>query len=612
MRTPELIRALLETGCPVRAAEVLLSSPLPRARSLVRSLARGEWSLPLPATSPVREVLKARIGREPQVLAPQRGVYALSVQRLDGHDLGMVERLVPTTAPSMADDEFTSGAAAGEHRARDWLTRVVGPMKGLVASYFVLERIQPLPGRTQPTDLRGDSAGLAAALATVWRLWPEPNGDFIAATGRVDRDGRVVPVDFMEAKLEGLRREAPFIHRVLVPWSADYPERIVRNDLEIIPVRTVDEALELLFGSKHVQLAVMPPLDAAREAVRLELASEHEFASAYATAALRALDESKLSQRDRALVEALSTTVSAINLTHRGQAKEAEQSLRQLEPMWSSGLRATPRAQIAAMRASSLIDMLDFDRAIAVCEHCADIVESVDALPEVMLRGSWARALSAAGRLEDAHAKVREQCSITSLDLADQHQLVQAYCNLIEIELKLHRRGDTDALTRASTALANAARLNVNTGQAARDKNRLFLACWQVRILCAGDQLDDARQRTEELARGRYPGQLVLRYLAEAYRRRGDASTALDVLVRARTTVSTEANGFERIVLLSSTPMESRLRQERSLPGLRDPALEFGMLLDDWKPEFIRWSRDRDDDDAWIAALEDACSRLPY
>jgi hypothetical protein len=27
----------------------------------------------------------------------------------------------------------------------------------------------------------------------------------------------------MEAKLEALRREAPFIDRVLVPWGSDYP-----------------------------------------------------------------------------------------------------------------------------------------------------------------------------------------------------------------------------------------------------------------------------------------------------------------------------------------------------------------------------------------------------
>jgi len=606
----ETVDELVKCGCAVRAAEVLLSSRHARARSLLYGLEQGRWSLPLPATSPVRDALRARIGREPSTLSPQPGVYALSVQHVAGEDLGLVERLVPTSAAPTSANEFTRGAAAGVHRARDWLTRVWGPLQEVRPVYFTLERIPPLPGRTEPADLRGDSVGLAAALATVWRLWPETT--YVAATGQVDAKGRIVPVEFMEAKLEGLRREAPFIDRVLVPWSADYPERIARNGLAIIPVRTIDEALELVFDSKHVQLAVMPPLDAAREAVRLELAREHEFASLYAAAALRALDDGKLAQRDRALVEALSTTVSAINLTHRGQAKEAEQSLRQLEPMLSSGLRATPRAQIAAMRASSLIDMLDYDRAIAVCEHCADIVETVDALPEVMLRGSWARALSAAGRLEDAQAKVREQCSITSLDLADQHQLVQAYCNLIEIELKLHRRGDTDALERASTALANAARMNANTGQAARDKNQLFLACWQVRILCAGDQLDDASQRTEELATGRYPGQLILRYLAEAYRRRGYASTALDVLVRARTTVSSEAQGFERIVLLSSTPMESRLRQDRSLASVRDPALEFATLLDGWKPGFIQWSRDRDNDDAWIAALEDAASRLPY
>jgi hypothetical protein len=43
------------------------------------------------------------------------------------------------------------------------------------------------------------------------------------ATGQVDATGRIVPVAFMKAKLEALRREAPFIDRVLVPWSSDYP-----------------------------------------------------------------------------------------------------------------------------------------------------------------------------------------------------------------------------------------------------------------------------------------------------------------------------------------------------------------------------------------------------
>jgi tetratricopeptide (TPR) repeat protein len=609
--TPELVRDLLAVGCPVRAAEVMLSSSLPRTRSLVQSLGRGEWSLPVPATSSVRNALRARIGREPQALSPQRGVYALSIRRVSGEDLGLVERLVPTMVPSAANDEFTRGAAAGEHRARDWLARVVGPIKDLATGFFLLEKIQPLPGSSQPADLRGDSAGLAAALATVWRLWSEV--DFIAATGRVDSDGRVHPVDFIEAKLEGLHREAPFIRRVLVPWSKTYCERSTRDHLEIIPIRTVDEALELVFGSRHVRLSLMPPLDAAREAIRLELAREYAFATAYASAALRGLDDSALSQRERALGEALSTAVNAINLTHRGQAKLAEQAFRQIEQALSSALRANPRAQIAAMRTSALIDLLDFDGAIAVCERCADIVDDVDPLPEVVLRGSWARALSAASRLEEAQVQAREQCSITGLDLTNQHQLVQAYCNLIEIELKLHYSGDTEAITRASIAHNHGMRTNTDASQPARDRNRMFLAYWEVRILCAKDHLDVASHHIEDLPKGGYPNHLLLRYLADAYLRRGDKNAALELSMQARRSVSCDANDFERIILLSSTPMESRLRMQCSLPDIREPALEFASLLDAWKPGFIRWPNDDTaDDEAWVNALENAVSRLPY
>ncbi|HEX4417258.1 MAG TPA: hypothetical protein VH165_05125 [Kofleriaceae bacterium] len=608
--TAEKVDELVKCGCPVRAAEVLLSSRQARTRSLLHGLEQGRWILPLPATSPVCDALRARIEHEPSTLSPQPGVYALSVQHVAGEDLGLVERLVPTsTAPTSADD-FTRGAAMGEHRARDWLTRVWGPLQELIPSYFTLERIPPLPGRTGPADLRGDSVGLAAALATVWRLWSPAT--YVAATGQVDADGRIVPVELMEPKLKGLRREAPFIDRVLVPWSVHFDGRTVRDGLEIIPVRTVDEALDLVFGSAHVKLALMPPLDAAHEAVRLELAREHDLANNYAAAAFRGLDDHALPKHDRELAQALATAVNAINLTHQGQAKLAEPMFQQIEPMLSTGLRANPRAQIAAMRASKLIDVLEFDAAVAVCEQCDPILDFIEPASEVMVRGSWTRALTAARRLDEAQAQAIEQCSVKNLRLSDRNQLVQAYCNLIDVELKLHARGEAKALTRASAALQEAARSNVNGGPAALEESQRFLAYWEARIFCAGGHLDEARQRTSQLAKGRFPGQLLLRYLAEAYRRRGGASAALDVLVRARTTVSAEAKGFERIVLLSSTPMESRLRQEQSLPDVRDPALEFATLLDNWKPGFIQWPRDRDNNDAWIAALEDAASRLPY
>ena len=129
---------------------------------------------------------------------------------------------------------------------------------------------------------------------------------------------------------------------------------------------------------------------------------------------------------------------------------------------------------------------------------------------------------------------------------------------------------------------------------------------------CAADRLDDARLRADELARGYYPGHLLLRYLAEAYRKRGDVDAALELLIRARTTVSSQAKDFVRLVLLSSTPMESRLLLERGLPSVREAAQEFAAALDDWQPGFVDRPAGDEGDDAWIAALEDAVARLPY
>ena len=100
--------------------------------------------------------------------------------------------------------------------------------------------------------------------------------------------------------------------------------------------------------------------------------------------------------------------------------------------------------------------------------------------------------------------------------------------------------------------------------------------------------------------------------LFRSYRKRGDVDAALELLIRARTTVSSQAKDFVRLVLLSSTPMELRLLLERGLPSVREAAQEFAAALDDWQPGFVDRPAGDEGDDAWIAALEDAVARLPY
>lgn len=616
--TPEQVAKLLEAGCPVRAAEVLLASRHPRMISVAETFGRGERLLPVPETSPIRGQLRARFGRDPDTLSPHPGVYALSVENVDGMDLGTVERVIPTCVAPASSDDFNKGIKAGEQSGREWISRTFGATQTLAPSYFTLERVPPLSARTTLTKLRGESAGLAAALATVWRRWPA-YVQFIAATGRVDADGRVHPVELMAAKIEGLLREAPFIDRVLVARGPGYDEASVRDGLTIVPVSCVDEALELVFGKTRVRVAAMAPLDAAYEAVLLELEREHALAENYAAAARRGLDDDQLADDDRAAVLALTSAVAGIAATHKGKAKEATQSFREIAPMLrpsgdgSSRLRPNLTAQIVAMQVSTLIDTLDVAEAIDACERCRNLLGNVDPVPELMLRGSWARSLSAAGRLDDAREQALKQCRVSGLRTHERHQLVQAHCNLIDVELQRHAHGDMNALERAHKALRDAHEYNMYAEHAARQRNLQFLSYWEVRILCAADRLDEALFRANDLASGDFPGHLLLRYLAEAYRRRGDVGTALEVLVRARTTVSSRAEGFVRLVLLSSTPLESRLLLRLGLPKVRAPAQEFADILDGWKPGFIRWPADIEtDDEAWIAALEDAVSRLPY
>lgn len=616
MNSPEAIEEMRASGCPVRAAELLLDGAHPRVRSRLASLARREWCLPLPPESPWIDVLRRRIGREPDVQHPQPGVYALSVVQVEGESLGLVERVVPSDVDVRGFGEFSAGTECGEWRARNWLTRRIGPVEALSRTFFSLERVAPLTAGDRSFERRGESAGLAAALATVWRWRPDRDaGGYVAATGRVDGDGTVHPVDGLETKLAGLEREAPYIRTVLVPCDSGYDEPTVRRTLRIVPVRTVDEALEHVFGGIDMRLALLPPLEAAREALSRELAREHSLAENYAAAAASRIDE--LDGCERSLVEALSTAVTAISETHRGAAKQAAARFAEIESIiWPGGrpsrdLRVNLVAQLTSMQASALIDTLDPARAVAACERCEAFLENLEALPELALRGSWTRALSASRRLDEAQAQARQQCAVRMV-AGNRHQLAQANCNLIEVELHRHAARDEGALARARTALDVGYASNQDAGEAARRRNQLFLRYWEVRIMCLDGRIDEARRRADEMASGWYPAHLLPRFVAESLVCADRKDEALELLERTRLAISPHAAGFERMVLLSASALEAELRMERGERAFRDVVVEFVKGLEEWRPGFIEWPSDPADDRAWIGAVRDAVSRLPY
>ena len=88
----------------------------------------------------------------------------------------------------------------------------------------------------------GPSAGLAMAVAMRSAISGEPVASDAAMTGEISVTGAVLSVGGVRAKVRAAARA--HLRRVLVPW--DNRAEAGEGDIEIIPVRTLQEALDLL------------------------------------------------------------------------------------------------------------------------------------------------------------------------------------------------------------------------------------------------------------------------------------------------------------------------------------------------------------------------------
>lgn len=111
-----------------------------------------------------------------------------------------------------------------------------------------------LPAGAQKKD--GPSAGIAMACAFVSLLTGACVPPHIAMTGEITLRGRVTPVGGIKEKVLGAHRAQ--ITKVILPWAnrkdvkLDVPDE-VRNSMEFVFVRTVQEALEVAFGQGTIR-----------------------------------------------------------------------------------------------------------------------------------------------------------------------------------------------------------------------------------------------------------------------------------------------------------------------------------------------------------------------
>ena len=107
-----------------------------------------------------------------------------------------------------------------------------------------------VPEGAVPND--GPSAGITLATAIISALTKIPVNKEVAMTGEITLRGRVLPIGGLKEKLTAARRAG--MKKVIIPYSnkselVDIHEE-VKNALDIIPVKSMDEVLEIAINGK--------------------------------------------------------------------------------------------------------------------------------------------------------------------------------------------------------------------------------------------------------------------------------------------------------------------------------------------------------------------------
>jgi len=97
-----------------------------------------------------------------------------------------------------------------------------------------------------PGEVEGDSASISIATAVISALTGIPVDQSIAMTGSLSIKGEVLPVGGVSAKIRAAYEAG--IRRVIIP-AANKDDVVlppkIREDMEIIPVKTIDEVLDI-------------------------------------------------------------------------------------------------------------------------------------------------------------------------------------------------------------------------------------------------------------------------------------------------------------------------------------------------------------------------------
>ena len=269
------------------------------------------------------------------------------------------------------------------------------------------------PGHCEPDErtagaMDGLSFGLPFLLSVASRLWDLPVPPDVAATGAIEPDGSVHAVEAVGQKTRALIERAQAVRRWLVPAEnvAEAREAAHDSDLEVIPVSTASDALDVVFGEapdRRLRQVLAEPERRADLVRRLfHLACEQSQLdldwAAVALAAGQVAAASGLSEQEAFLAK----VSRAVALRHRENAPG------EMPVPTEQGLGAFP-APVRCVLVRQLIQhaadtgVPTFEQAEALAMRT--LVRGPHAFREhLMLLAAWGRLLAVCGRPEEALA----------------------------------------------------------------------------------------------------------------------------------------------------------------------------------------------------------------
>ncbi len=647
----------LTFGQTAFAAEVLLCahrcSSCGWSRQVGYDLGK-KWTLLLPEAHPLRQDLTETFGYQPPFFEPRGVLWLAAYEGGDGNlpnPFGCVGRLEYGTRAlsTFGADQFA--LHEGLNAALTWLQRTHGPVNLDGPQTFALQTLtgQPFGKHLAVVESRGASLALAATLAVAWQYLGRllPFTTTLAATGCVDGHGNILRVKHLATKLEALARELPSTGKVFIPKGneTDVPT-VLQNKLQLVPVSTVDEMLERVFKdlTPEVCLPTLDPLQAAHNAVLYEIEGLHGPACQLARKAKENIESAQLSPQQVEKVLCRATMVLAIDQVHHGQPQDAEHQFRELEARLNTFDPALRREVKTldwwlcwrAKRVSALIDCLEPERTLALCEEDASSAEAwASDRTCIEFFGSWARALCAAGRAGEALEKVQRQ--LEGVHEGNAFERPRILCNEIEARLCLAREGrtagDDHVLERT---LDQAKRANADLPVTSNsERNRYFLLLHRLRFLALRGQGREALacfasafsapehpqevDRPVELVEGlktnwcmKWPQHHYLRFVAEALWREGCRDAALHLLRIAADSIALKTSPFFDLVLRTASALEALLRIEAGLDGWQKPGQEFLKALTAYKPGLVELPADDAPAALWCNQLERGLAIIPY